>query len=251
MELSRLVKNYDELTDLEKKVVENIMADPGQVIRLTANELAEKMFVSKTTIINLSKKLGFEGFTDLRYYIKEYLAKRTSEKQNVTYHDISVNLYNEITKTLSLQNEENMGKIAELLLNARTVYVIARGASKPIADLLSSRLSILKVKSIFINDYNLIDIISERIVPGEVLILISLSGETEKIINAAKIARAKNVDVVGITSFSNNALQRIANYRMFCFSNKAETKNNDLISRIGIHIIAQLLIEYINSQERK
>ncbi|HBM75447.1 MAG TPA: MurR/RpiR family transcriptional regulator [Clostridiaceae bacterium] len=251
MELSRLVKNYDELTGLEKMVVENIMAEPDQVIRLTVNELAEKMFVSKTTIINLSKKLGFEGFTDLRYYIKEYLINKTGKKQNVTYDGILANLYSEITKTLSLQNEENISKIAELLQNAKTVYVIARGASKPIADLLSSRLSILKIKSIFINDYNLIEIISERIVPGEVLILISLSGETEKIKNAAKIARAKNVDVVGITSFSNNALQEIANYKMFCFSNKAETKNNDLVSRVGIHIIAQLLIEYINSQERK
>lgn len=251
MELSKLIENYDELTSLEKKVVEYITNNPEQVIRLTANELAERLFISKTSIINLSKKLGFDGFTHLRYYIKEYVVNKNRKNENLSYRDIVNNIYDEITKTLSLQNEDNMRSIAEKIINAKSVYVIARGASKPIGDLLSSRLSMMRIKSIFIDDLNLIDVIGERLVQDEILILISLSGETEKIKSIAKIARAKNIDIIAITSFYNNTLQKIANYKIFCFSDKVETKNEDLISRLGLHTTVQLLISYINSYGRK
>ena len=78
----------------------------------------------------------------------------------------------------------------------------------PLADLLCSRLALLKIKSIFISDLNLIDVICENLSKGETLVLISLSGETEKIKSVAKRARGLGIDVIALTSFSNNLLQK-------------------------------------------
>ncbi|WP_055669174.1 MurR/RpiR family transcriptional regulator [Desnuesiella massiliensis] len=246
MELSKLTANYDELTDLEKKIVKYIMDNPENILNLTANGIAEELYLSKTTIINLSKKLGFDGYSELRYYIKNYVEKKKAKNVNLTYEDILDTIYEEITKTLSLQSEENVKAIVERLLNAKAIYIIARGASKPIGDLLSSRLALMKVKSIFINDQNLIDVLGDGLDKEEVLLLMSLSGETEKIKNIAKVARARNVDVVSLTSFSNNTLQRIANYKLFCFAEQSETKYNDIISRLGLHTLVQMLITYMD-----
>lgn len=246
MELSKLTANYDELTDLEKKIVEYIMDNPENVLNLTANEIAEDLYISKTTIINLSKKLGFDGYSELRYYIKNYVEKKKAKNTNLTYEDILGTIYEEITKTLSLQSEKNVKAIVERLLSAKAIYIISRGASKPIGDLLSSRLALMKVKSIFINDQNLIDVLGDGLDKEEVLLLMSLSGETEKIKNIAKVARARNVDVVSLTAFSNNTLQRIANYKLFCFAEQSETKYNDIISRLGLHTLVQMLIAYMD-----
>lgn len=245
MNLSKLSQNYDSLSELEKKIVEYIMNNPEKIPYLTANELSQILYISKTSIINLSKKLGFDGYSELRYYVKSYLANKKGKKEVLSYEDVLQNIYDEVTKTLSLQNEENVKIIAEKIINSRVVYVIARGASKPIADFLSSRLAILKVKSIFVGDPNVIDVLGDSLRAGETILLMSLSGETEKILKIAKTARARNIDVIALTSFSNNSIQKIANYNMFCFANNTETKYNDLISRIGLHILAQILLTYI------
>lgn len=245
MNLSKLSQNYDSLSDLERKIVEYIMNNPEKVPYLTANELSQILYVSKTSIINLSKKLGFDGYSELRYYVKNYLENKKGKKEVLSYEDALENIYDEVTKTLSLQNEDNIKKIAEKIINSRIVYVIARGASKPIADLLSSRLAILKVKSIFVADPNVIDVLGDSLREGETILLMSLSGKTEKILKIAKTARARNIDVIALTSFSNNSIQKIANYNMFCFANNTETKYNDLISRVGLHILAQILLTYI------
>ncbi|WDV46827.1 MurR/RpiR family transcriptional regulator [Clostridiaceae bacterium M8S5] len=251
MNLKRLVENYDSLTINEKRIVEYIMNNPKKVVHLTANELAAKVFISKTSIINFSKKLGFEGFSELRYYLKEFVTSQEAKIERLSYQDMTRNLQDELNKTLALQSEENIKVVAEKIINAKTIYIVARGASRHVGTMLNSRLSILKLKSIFIEDINLIDVIGERLTENEALVLISLSGETEIIKNVANIARAKGIDVIALTSFSNNSLQKIANYKMFCFADEIETKHNDLIPRLGLHAVAQLLIMYISMYEKE
>lgn len=246
MILSRITESYNELTDLEKKVVEHILNKPEELLYLTANELAQKLYVSKTSIINLAKKLGFDGYSELRYSMKHHLEKKEkSIKDILSYNDILSNISEEVDKTLSLQNKDNIDAVVRKIKNSRAIYIIARGASKPIGNILSTRLAMLNIKSIFIDDLNLIEVISQSITEEEALILISLSGETNKIIDLAKTVSARGIDIIALTSFSNNSLQKIANYNMFCFADDTETKYNDLISRIGLHVLVQIIIDYL------
>ncbi len=65
MNLSRLTQGYDELTDLEKKIVEYIMNNPKMIQDSPASEIAEILYVSKTSIINLSKNLDLKDIVSL------------------------------------------------------------------------------------------------------------------------------------------------------------------------------------------
>lgn len=245
MKLSKLTQGYNELTDLEKKIVEFIMNNPKMMQDSTASEIANILYVSKTSIINLSKKLGFEGYTELRYYVKDYLEQKDKMKRDLSYEGILDNIHIEVTKTISLQDEENINRIVKRILSSRIVYVVGRGASEPIASLLSSRLALLNIKAILIGDPNIIDVLGNSLSEDETVIVMSLSGETERILTIAKTARSRGVDVIALTSFLNSTLQKIANYTMFCFADSTETKYNDLIPRVGMHILVQILISYI------
>lgn len=250
MKVDRLIDNYERLTNLEKKIVEYIVNNPEEFVSSSSADIAKKLYVSKTSVINVCKKVGFDGFTELKYYIKDYLLKKEELDSTMDYEKIIKDLNEEIMKTFAIQNKENIKSIANKIVNSKTIYVIARGASKPFGDFLSSRLSMLKIRSIFVDDYNLIEVIGETILEGETLILISVSGETEKIINVAKMARARKVDVIAITAFYNSTLEKLSNYKLFFFSDNVSTKTNDLVSRLGMHAVIQLLVEYIILYER-
>lgn len=251
MNLSRLTQGYDELTDLEKKIVEYIMNNPKMIQDSPASEIAEILYVSKTSIINLSKKLGFEGYSELRYYVKDYLTSKEKNNNDLSYDTILDNIHTEIIKTISLQSEENINKIVNRILSSRIVYVVGRGASEPIANLLSSRLALLNIKAILIGDPNIIDVLGDSLSEDETIIVMSLSGETERILTITKTARSRGIDVIALTSFSNNTLQKIANYNMFCFADDTRTKYNDLISRLGLHTLVQILISYIEMTDKE
>lgn len=251
MKLSRLTEGYEKLTDLEKKIVEYIMTNPKMIQNSPASDIADILYVSKTSIINLSKKLGFEGYSELRYYVKDYLEHKEKHKEEISYEGILNNIHNELAKTISLQSEENTSKIVKKIMDSRIVYVIGRGASGPIASLLSSRLALLNIKAILIGDPNIIDVLGNSLAKDESIIVMSLSGETERILTITKDARAKGIDVIALTAFSNNTLQKMANYNMFCFADNTETKYNDLISRIGLHTLVQILIACIEMTDKE
>ncbi len=127
----------------------------------------------------------------------------SKEKNNndLSYDTILDNIHTEITKTISLQSEENINKIVNRILSSRIVYVVGRGASEPIANLLSSRLALLNIKAILIGDPNIIDVLGDSLSEDETIIVMSLSGETERILTITKTARSRGIDVIALTSF--------------------------------------------------
>lgn len=62
--------NYDLLTNSERILLHYILDHEDQVKKTTCQKLANNCGVSKTVVINMSQKLGFEGFNDLKFFLK-------------------------------------------------------------------------------------------------------------------------------------------------------------------------------------
>ena len=52
------------------------------------------------------------------------------------------------------------------------------------------------------------------------------------------------IETVAITSFGKNELQKYCTNSLYFYANETDTKKNDVISRVGMNIVTQLLIEY-------
>lgn len=247
MKLERLTSTYNELSSLEKKVVEYLTNYPEEVIRMTTRELAEKLYISKTTVINLAKKLGFDGYTELKYYLKNHVGEKeetVGESEKFAFRNVLDALEEEVSKTLSIQQEETVKEIADILTTSKTVYVVSRGASKPFGSYLSSRLAMLKIRCIFVDDFNLIDNLSHNIETDEAVLVISLSGNTKRILDISRAAHIRGSKVISLTSFSDSKVQQNADISMYCYAKTSETVYNDLISRVGIHLLIQIILSY-------
>ena len=206
------------------------------------NDLAKETFTSKTVIINLSQKLGFEGFSDLKYYLK---SNYSADDDIKVLEDLQYGLKQNIEKTFVVIEADLYKKISREVIEAKTVYVFARGTSKAAGYYLNHLLLTLGVKCIFVKDYNLLTLVGNTLESDELVILISLSGNTEKILEVANIAKVKGSRTIAITSFGNNELSKISDYTLHCVSNDTETKFNDSISRIGMFIVIEMLVNSI------
>lgn len=240
--MENLAKLFNKLTNSEQKVFTYIYANQQKVIKMKINDLAKETFTSKTVIINLSQKLGFEGFSDLKYYLK---SNNSVDDDIKVLEDLQYGLKQNIEKTFVVIEADLYKKISREVIEAKTVYVFARGTSKAAGYYLNHLLLTLGVKCIFVKDYNLLTLVGNTLESDELVILISLSGNTEKILEVANIAKVKGSRTIAITSFGNNELSKISDYTLHCVSNDTETKFNDSISRIGMFIVIEMLVNSI------
>ena len=240
--MENLAKLFNKLTNSEQKVFTYIYTNQQKVIKMKINDLAKETFTSKTVIINLSQKLGFEGFSDLKYYLK---SNNSADDDIKVLEDLQYGLKQNIEKTFVVIEADLYKKISREVIEAKTVYVFARGTSKEAGYYLNHLLLTLGIKCIFVKDYNLLTLVGNTLESDELVILISLSGNTEKILEVANIAKVKGSRTIAITSFGNNELSKISDYTLHCVSNDTETKFNDSISRIGMFIVIEMLVNSI------
>ena len=240
--MKRLTENFELLTDAEKRICNYIVDNPEEIISLNLNQLSEKVFSSKTVVITMSQKLGFQGFSELKFYIKDTL-------RNIAPTVNTTDTKNQILELASMTNDiinlEKIDIVANEIIHADTVYLAARGTSKTCSSHLNHLLLTNGVKCLLIEDYNLLFIIAKKIKPNEVLILISLSGNTKKIIEAAKIAKSRGAMIVSLTSFSDNMLSKLANINLFAATYSNDTAEDDDLSRISFLIVTEILAHQV------
>lgn len=240
--MKRLTDNFELLTEAEKRVCNYIVDNPMDIINLNLNQVSEKVFASKTVVITMSQKLGFQGFGELKYYLKNKIAKDTSTTNTV---DSKSQILKLAAMTSDIVHLEKIDKVAQKIINADTVYLAARGTSKTCSSHLNHLLLTNGVKCMLIEDYNLLSIIGKKIKAEEVLILISLSGNTKKIIETAKIAKSRGAMVVSLTSFTDNHLSKIADLNLFAATYSHDTAEDDDLSRISFLIVTEILAQQV------
>lgn len=232
--------NYDMLTNSERHLLHFILDNEDLVQKYTASKIAEKCGVSKTVVINMCQKLGFDGYNELKYFLKNknnnILKKETNSKNS---------LLNIVEKTLLINDEKMLDSIAQKICEASCIYVVSRGTSKAVGMYLTHLLLTLNIKCINVPDYNLLDIIAKKMNHEEIMVALSLSGETPIIVQTAKIVKAYGNSLITITAFANSLLCSYSDYSLFFSSSSLDTKNNDTLTRIGMFIVVDQLINSI------
>ncbi|MEG0732770.1 MAG: MurR/RpiR family transcriptional regulator [Vagococcus sp.] len=235
------LKHYDDLTLSEKKALRYLIDHLEEIPYMNINQLAEDAFVSKTVIINLCQKLEFSGFKELKFSINANLREKKAEEKT-TGQSVFSNLENSIEKTFSLLAEEDIDYCVDTLLHAKNIFIMARGTSKPVGYYFEHLLFSLGLHCFFINDYNLSESFTRLVNKDDVVILFSLSGQTKKILETARMVHLKEAKIISVTSFQSSQLNEYSDLNLYCHTEDVNTKKDDSISRIGFFILIDLLI---------
>ena len=126
MTLSELIeKNYDVLNENDFYVYQYIVHHQDEVQKMTIYELAEQCNISHTSILRFAKKIGLDGFSELKIYLKwELNRKKTFDKDKVS---LIVGEYNDIVNDLL---HKDMEELLEKFHNAKRVYIYATGQAQ-------------------------------------------------------------------------------------------------------------------------
>ena len=112
--LVRLNEYQVQMTPAESEVVQYILRNPEKAVDLSVHELAERAFSSSATIVRMCRRLGFDGYKELRRALQYELAVRKLSEQEkrdeVSREDSLEEMVDKITykNIVSLEQTKNL-----------------------------------------------------------------------------------------------------------------------------------------------
>ena len=267
MKLEKRIELCDSMTPLESEIASYILNNKDAVTKLKIQELADILFISKSAIHRFVKKIGFNGFNDLKVSIAKENADLLENNSyiNVNYpfqakdnpRQIAfklLELYEKAIKdTFEYVDLDQIKAVSQLIDSADVIDVYTHAHNSNIAENFQDKmLTIGKSVNCPSSFYNqrLTVLASDQ---KHVAIILSYSGKATFILPIIKKLYEKGVKVIQIGKAGSNYYSQYVTYHL---SISDSENNRDRISQFSSHIAMQYIMDVLygciyNEKRRK
>lgn len=260
MLITNKLESTDSLSKSEEILANYILCEKENIENLSTKDLANATYTSPSTVVRLSKKLGFSGWNELKEkYLEElkYLNEHFSKiNPNLPFeaHDTFMNIASKIghlacdsiEDTLSLLKNDDIKKAVTLLHKAQVINVY--GISNSLLMAYDFKYKMLRIKR-RVEIENLSGeqaVVASNSSPNDCAILISYSGESKEVLGIAKILKQRKTPMIVLTSVGENDLRNFADCAFSITSReKLYSKIGTYSSNTSIHLILDILYSCI------
>jgi RpiR family carbohydrate utilization transcriptional regulator len=210
--LDRIRASIPALPPAEQRVAKLVLLDPRSFASLPVTELAERSHVSKPTVVRFCRSVGYDGLTDF----KRKLAGSVNEGVPFVHRsvdeddksgDIIVKVIdNAVSALLKYRNdaaghafERAIVALTEAGKNGHRIEFYGVGNSGIVAQDAQHKFFRLGVLSNAVSDGHVQVMSATMLKPGDCAVIISNSGRTRDLLDAADIARKKGATTIAIT----------------------------------------------------
>lgn len=239
MVLDKLVnQHYDALSENDLYVIKVIHDNIDEMKGMKIQELAELSHISISSIHRMAKKLGFDGYSDLKSYIKlnDTAGKDTQDLMELLEHDIK--------QTLKYLGQLNFDRLNRMIDEAPFIYIYGTGTAQlEVAnDVQRQLLSLYKRSMVLKNERELMNGI-EQLADGEILLIISLSGETKNFEDIIQLIKTRNLQYISVTTLKDNLLAQNAMFNIYVNSTPFHLFNGiNNSSFLPYHIVFDVIL---------
>ncbi len=184
LDIDYIVKKH-RLNSLEKDILTSIQEKILKQEKISIREVAKINYTSTSVIYNCIKKIGFNSFTDLIFYIKN----------SKTEVDIDDNLTLPI-KILTF-NPDSL------------IMFLSVGIANNITSYMNERITLIGRRSIAKTHLQLLN---KNLTNDTVLIVVSESGETDSLLDMIKEANSNNIPIISFVGKNNSSIAKLSTF---------------------------------------
>lgn len=180
-------RNFNRaITKSEKAVLDYLEAHFKQIPKWTVIKIARESYTSQATINRTAKLLGFKGFSELKYAIKEDVDLLMSETQT------------HIRNTEYILSRINFSQVDTFVKHVyqhrKTMLIFGLGASNVSAQYMARQLLYFGIPAIVVSELQMLNQFR-----GYTLLILSSSGETQRCLQMLENAKRANMFILSIT----------------------------------------------------
>lgn len=218
---------------LDMKIYEYIITHELEFPYMSIRELADGVSTSTASILRFCRKLGYDGFKELKYVFKNDLREKSLLKK----YDFA-EIIHCIEKLDSPFYREKFNEATMMIGNADTILFVGIGDSGIMANYGARCFSNYGKLSIGINDpYFKVAFSGENCV----VIALSVSGETIEIIHLAKGCKESGAKIITISATEDNTLSKLSDLTIPYYINRKRVNGGEMTSQIPAMSIIEKL----------
>lgn len=249
---TRIATVINSLLPSERRVVELILADTVGIVETTAQDLADRAGVARSTVIRTCQSLGYRGYPQLRVALARELAQAGGREQDYGTSalgriraDVDA-LAASLPQITSVLTEDAVERSVALIVGARRLLALANGLSAPLANDLSMRLTAVGRPTEFVADPIGQQIAARQLTADDVCIVISGSGANESSLKSARAVHAAGASLVVVTSFASSPLVTLAEVALVVAPASGSFRHElEHTSRVPHVVLLESLVEVI------
>ena len=232
----------NSLTISEMDVLKYIESNKLVVLDMSVHDLALKTYVSTATIMRLCKKIGFSGFTEFKYCLKDEIQLKEAYYENESFEKIIKNNINSMIETSKLLDEKDVNQVVEWMKEEKKIHLFAKGLTSTITEYVSKQLMTFSRENYNYKDTHIAYLAAEKMTENDLVILCSLSGCTHQLIRMGQIAKGCKAKVVTITGYGGNDLSKIGDVNFHICIEESSHSRYDIESRLPMLLILNVII---------
>lgn len=264
--LIRVNEALDTFSKQELKVANYVLKHPNEVSIMTVAELSHKCKCSTATIMRFCYTLKYDGYRDfIKSLYSEVRNKDQNQEQIYSFNNaknldemsiksliytISKLNFEAINSTSKILNEDDVSKAINLIDKANKVHIYALSGSVVVADDAVFKFQRLGIDAQSYKDQHSQILSASFLNPSDVALVISYTGETDDILNTAKILKKNKIPVIAILKYGDNSLSKLADINLYHSSIGKDLKTYSTRSRVVQNNIIDILFTAL-SQIRK
>ena len=211
--LERVQAALPALPPAEQRVAKLVLADARSFASLPVSELADRAHVSKPTVVRFCRSVGYDGLADFKLKLAgtvnegvPFVHRAVDEDDKPG--DIVVKVVdNAVSALLAYRNqaaaaafERAINALASAGRNGRRIEFYGVGNSGIVAQDAQHKFFRLGVTAAAVSDGHVQVMSATMLQPGDCAVIISNSGRSRDLLDAAEIARRKGATTIVITA---------------------------------------------------
>jgi DNA-binding MurR/RpiR family transcriptional regulator len=258
MTIENMIKCCDNLTPTENQIAQYILTHREQIQKLSIQNLSEKTFVSKSAIHRFCKKIGVDGFNELKVkFVQDILEEgkgangidvnfpfEANDSQGIIAQKL-LKLYEaSITDTYNSINVEELYKAATLLHHAEVIDIYTHAHNSNVAENFQDKMrSIGRMvncpKSFYEQRCTATASNSKH-----VALILSYSGKATFLPSIVEVLHENGVEIIWIGRVGTSGISNYIKNHLY-ISDRENLRNR--ISQFSSHIAMQYMLDVVFS----
>jgi RpiR family transcriptional regulator, carbohydrate utilization regulator len=248
------------LNEQEQKVGQYILEQPEASIHLTVSELAARAGASDTTVSRFARRVGAEGYTELRIRLAQELAQaRTPSYVPVFPADSTAEAARKVIEadvkaledTLRVLDMERLDAAADVLLAARRVDIYGSGGGAVAALEMQYKLMRVGVRAVPHIDSEMQAVSATLLTPSDAAVAISHSGQSPDVLHAILIAQRSGARTIAITNHPESAVARAVEFSLCTAAQEALASGYPLGARVAQVVLIDILFAFMHLKRQE
>ena len=251
--INKMRSLYNTFGPAEKRIADHIFENAHDIVGISITELAAKAMCGYATVVRFSRKLGLEGYQELKLRVAAELGASSDLSKEIDKGDSCFEIFRKriadvsdsLHGTEAVLDPERLELAAKTIMKADRIVVFGLGNSAAVAQDAAHKLLRLGLSAQACCDNHLQAIIASHLGRGSVAIGVSHSGASRDIVESMRLCKIGGASTIAITNYGTSPLSEESDITLFTRSEETKHSILAMSSRIAQLAIFDSIYTYI------